>query len=287
MSDVIIKLTDVKKIFQLFWEDLVVFENVNLEIKRDEIVLFYGPSGSGKTTLLNIITGLIEPTEGDVEICGLYYDQMNKQEKNDFRAENFGIVFQDNNLISTLTAEENLLFFQEMLGGIENSDEKRIENWLKKFGLENRRKSFPEQLSGGEKKRLGIIRALINNPHILVLDEPTGNLDDETRDQICEIIKDIFQKTDITIVISSHDPKLRNIASKIYKIEKKKVSLEIEFPERKKEDKIIYRPIKSIEKWEKIEIEEELERYDIFEEFFEQAIYEDKENYEKRNEKTK
>ncbi|MHA1400763.1 MAG: ABC transporter ATP-binding protein [Candidatus Heimdallarchaeaceae archaeon] len=167
MTSTIIKLTNVKKTFQLFWEDLVVLDNINLEIKRDELVLFYGPSGSGKTTLLNIITGLLEPDEGEVEIGGLYLDLIPRKERNDVRAKYFGIVFQENNLISTLTAKENLVLVQELIGGIDNVNEKRVDELLSKLGVKQRSNNFPSQLSGGEKKRVGIARALINNPFVI------------------------------------------------------------------------------------------------------------------------
>ena len=113
--------------------------------------------------------------------------------------------------------------------------------------IDNRKDSFPDQLSGGEKKRVAIARALSNNPHILILDEPTGNLDRESADELCDLINEIFTTTDITIIVASHDQKMKEIASTIYRIGSQAVVLEEEHPERRKNDDIKYRAIGSME----------------------------------------
>ena len=243
----IIRLENVSKKFQLFWEEIVILDRINLEIDRNELVLFYGPSGSGKTTLLNLITGLYNPDEGEIQVAGLYVDLIDDKEKSDFRSNYLGIVFQENNLVSTLTVNENIVLFQELCESeIENKEEK-IEDLLKKLQIDDRKDSFPAQLSGGEKKRVAIARALSNDPHILILDEPTGNLDRESADHLCNLIEEIFLTTDITILVSSHDQKMKDIATSIYKIGLKKIELEAEYPDRKKKDTIKYRPIDSLE----------------------------------------
>ena len=245
----IVRLTNVSKKFQLFWEELVILKEVNLEVDRNELVLLYGPSGSGKTTLLNLLTGLLHPNEGEIEVAGLYIDLIEDREKADFRSNYLGIVFQENNLVSTLTVKENIILFQELCGfdGEEEEREKKIDKLLKRLKIDNRKDSFPAQLSGGEKKRVAIARALSNDPYILILDEPTGNLDRESADVLCDLINEIFTTTDITVIVSSHDQKMKEIASTIYKIGSQGVVLEEEHLERRKKDDIKYRIISSME----------------------------------------
>ncbi|MBY8999593.1 MAG: ATP-binding cassette domain-containing protein [Candidatus Heimdallarchaeota archaeon] len=245
----IVRFANVSKKFQLFWEELVILKEVNLEIERDELVLLYGPSGSGKTTLLNLLTGLLHPNEGEIEVAGLYIDLIADREKADFRSNYLGIVFQENNLVSTLTVTENIILFQELCGfdGEEEERESKINKLLKRLKIDNRKDSFPAQLSGGEKKRVAIARALSNNPYILILDEPTGNLDRESADMLCNLIQEIFITTDITIIISSHDPKMKEIASTVYHVGAQSVTLEEEHPDRRKKQDTKYRSISSKE----------------------------------------
>ncbi|MCK4971783.1 MAG: ATP-binding cassette domain-containing protein [Candidatus Heimdallarchaeota archaeon] len=245
----IVRFANISKKFQLFWEELVILKEVNLEIDRNELVLLYGPSGSGKTTLLNLLTGLMHPNEGEIQVAGLYIDLIEDREKADFRSTYLGIVFQENNLVSTLTVRENIVLFQELCGfdGEEEEREKKIDGLLNRLKIDNRKDSFPAQLSGGEKKRVAIARALSNDPYILILDEPTGNLDRESADVLCDLIKEIFTTTDITIIVASHDQKMKEIASTVYKIGSQAVVLEEEYLERRKKDDIKYRAIGSME----------------------------------------
>lgn len=257
--DKIIEFNGVTKKFQLFWEDVVILEEVDLEINRDELVLLYGPSGSGKTTILNLLIGLLEPDEGDIQVAGLYIDLIDDKEKSDFRSNYLGIVFQENNLISTLTVKENIVLFQELCGIEDEDNGTKIDELLKKLKIDHRKDSFPAQLSGGEKKRVAIARALSNDPYILILDEPTGNLDRESADQLCKLVQNLFLTTDMTILVASHDQKMMDIATTIYRVGSKKVVLEEKKPERKKKKKSVkYRSIDSIERMkEEIEMSKE------------------------------
>jgi len=256
--DKIIEFNRVTKKFQLFWEEIVILEEVDLEIYRDELVLFYGPSGSGKTTLLNLLIGLLDPDEGEIQVVGLYIDLIEDKEKADFRSNYLGIVFQENNLISTLTVTENIVLFQELCGIKEEDNEEKIGELLKKLKIDHRKDSFPAQLSGGEKKRVAIARALSNDPYILILDEPTGNLDRESAQQLCELIEELFFTTDMTIIVASHDQKMMDIATTIYKVGSKKIVLEEKKSERKKKKSVKYRSIDSIERMkEEIEMSKE------------------------------
>ncbi|MHA1552487.1 MAG: ATP-binding cassette domain-containing protein, partial [Candidatus Heimdallarchaeaceae archaeon] len=145
--DQIVRFSNVSKRFQLFWEEIVIFKEINLEIDRNELVLLYGPSGSGKTTLLNLLTGLMHPNEGEIEVAGLYIDLIEDREKADFRSNYLGIVFQENNLVSTLTVRENIVLFQELCGfDVEEEEkEKKIDGLLKRLKIDNRKDSFPAQ----------------------------------------------------------------------------------------------------------------------------------------------
>ena len=248
--DQIIKLKEVTKKFQLFWEEIVIFDKINLEIERNELVLFYGPSGSGKTTLLNLITGLLLPDEGEIQVAGLYLDLIPEKDKADFRSNYLGIVFQENNLVSTLTVTENIVLFQELCEYENEDKQERIDELLTKLGIDHRKDSFPAQLSGGEKKRIAIARALSTNPYVLILDEPTGNLDRESADDLCNLVEELFLTTDITIIVASHDQKMKDIATKIYKVGSKNVQLEEEYLERRKKEDIEYRPISTLEREE-------------------------------------
>ena len=257
--DQIVKFSNVSKKFQLFWEEIVIFENTNLEFNRNELVLFYGPSGSGKTTLINLLTGLLSPDEGEIQVAGLYVDLIPEKEKSDFRSNYLGIVFQENNLVSTLTVKENIILFQELCGYEIEGKEGKIDLLLEKLGIDHRKDSFPVQLSGGEKKRVAIARALSNDPYILILDEPTGNLDRESADELCNLVEELFLTTDITVIVSSHDQKMNEIATLVYKVGSKQVKLEEEHEERRKSEEIEYRPIDSLERGkEDIFMEEEL-----------------------------
>ena len=249
---------DVTKKFQLFWEEITILEKTILNINRDELVLLYGPSGSGKTTVLNLLVGLLSPDEGEIQVAGLFLDIIPEREKADFRAKYFGIVFQEANLVSTLTVKENIILFQELCGLENDDDEKKIDGLLEKLGIDHRADSFPSQLSGGEKKRVAIARALTNDPFILILDEPTGNLDRETANQICALIEELFQTTDISVIVASHDPKMKDIASTIYRVEGGNIELETEFSERRKKKTVKYRPLESLER-----LKEELDALEI------------------------
>lgn len=254
--DQIIRFKDVSKKFQLFWEDIEIFDEINLDIDRNELVLFYGPSGSGKTTLLNLLTGLLLPDNGEIQVAGLFIDLIPDKEKSDFRSNYLGIVFQEDNLVSTLTVKENIILFQELCEYKGKNNEEQIEELLKKLGINHRKDSFPTQLSGGEKKRVAIARALSNDPYILILDEPTGNLDRESASELCRLVEELFLTTDITIIIASHDQKMIDIATQIYRVGSKKIVLEEEHPERRKKSDMKYRQIDSLERGEEIIAEE-------------------------------
>jgi putative ABC transport system ATP-binding protein len=196
--------------------DNVVVEavkNLDLTVEEGEFVSIYGPSGAGKSTLLNLIGALDKPTSGKLVVLGhdlgTYYEDFLAT----FRSAYIGFVFQSYNLISTLTALENIAFVIELAGWEKERIRSRSESLLKLVGLDHRGTHFPAQLSGGERQRIAFARALANDPHLLLADEPTGNLDTNTGLEIIKILKKI--KTEgKTVIVATHDEKLLKLASR-------------------------------------------------------------------------
>ena len=186
---------------------------INLNVTAGEFICLYGPSGAGKTTLLNIIGGLDKPTTGKILVfehdLGTYTEEFLAT----FRATHVGFVFQSYNLISTLTAKENIAFVMELAGWKNDRINMRSDTLLKMVGLEQRKNHFPAQLSGGERQRIAFARALANEPPLLLADEPTGNLDTETGLEIFRILEQI-KKAGKTVIVATHDEELLKLASR-------------------------------------------------------------------------
>ncbi len=188
-------------------------KGLSLEILEGEFVCIEGPSGAGKTTILSLIGGLDKPTSGDIIVSGYHLNDHDEDFLAAFRCKHVGFVFQSYNLISTLTALENVAFALELAG---ISDERIIQRpmeLLKQVGLSDRANHFPFQLSGGEQQRVAFARALANDPPIMLVDEPTANLDDETASDIVKILERLKQK-DKTVVVATHDQKIIHLADR-------------------------------------------------------------------------
>lgn len=188
-----------------------VLKNVNFEIEKGEFTVLSGPSGSGKTTLLNIIGGIDKPTSGKIVVFGEDLNIKNEDSLADFRCHDVGFVFQSYNLISTLTASENVAFPMEWIRKPESHIKKRVEELLKMVGLQPRTGHFPFQLSGGEQQRVAFARALANDPPLLLIDEPTGNLDAKTSLKIVQILQKL-KGDGKTIIAATHDEKILHLA---------------------------------------------------------------------------
>ena len=188
-------------------------KGINLKVNAGEFICLYGPSGAGKTTLLNIIGGLDKPTSGKISVfdhdLGIYTEDFLAA----FRATHVGFVFQSYNLISTLTAQENIAFVMELAGWKIDRIKERSKTLLKLVGLEQRKNHFPAQLSGGERQRIAFARALANEPPLLLADEPTGNLDTETGLEVFRILEQI-KSAGKTVIVATHDEKLLELASR-------------------------------------------------------------------------
>jgi putative ABC transport system ATP-binding protein len=184
---------------------------LDLEVSDGETVAIYGRSGSGKSTLFNLIAGLDRPTRGTITLGGLDIHRMSESERTQFRRSRLGFVFQFFNLIPTLTALENVALPLEMLG----LDPKRARETLEEVGLSGKLKRFPHELSGGEQQRVAIARAVVKDPVLVLADEPTGNLDTETGDQVLALLGQLARNTGATLLLATHSDRSSRIASRI------------------------------------------------------------------------
>ena len=218
MVEPLIKLENVWKIYQLGKVELTVLKEMNLEINRGSFVSIIGPSGSGKSTLLNIIGCLDIPTKGKIFLDGQDIQKLSEDELAKIRGKKIGFVFQQFNLLPNLTAIENVVLpmvFQKI------PEEKRFgraKKLLEMVGLGERIFHKPAELSGGEQQRVAIARALANNPEMLITDEPTGNLDSKSGEMIMEILKELYQKGERTIVVVTHDLQIASFSKEIVHI---------------------------------------------------------------------
>lgn len=203
--------------------------DIDLEIEYGEFIGIFGPSGGGKTTLLNIIGSLDRPTSGEIIVDGLNLSKLNDQEISKYRRKKIGIVFQFFNLIPTLSALENITLPLYLDSDLNPDDglnpDKKGRELLTMVGLEKRLNFKPKELSGGEQQRVAIARALVNNPKILLLDEPSGNLDTKNTLLIMNLLKEINQNRNQTIIIISHNPIVASYCNRIIKIEDGKLKL--------------------------------------------------------------
>ncbi len=191
--------------------------DINLNITKNTFAVFNGPSGSGKTTLLNVIGALDRPTEGKVFICDEEITSFSDIGLSRLRREKIGFIFQNFHLIPRLSSWENVSYPLIPLTTSYKERFKRAKLLLEKMGLGDRLEHAPEELSGGQQQRVAIARALINNPEIIIADEPTSNIDEETSKQLLELLKGL-QNHGETILVAKHDTSLEKIADKIYKI---------------------------------------------------------------------
>jgi len=194
-------------------------KNVSLEIKRGEMVLIMGPSGSGKTTLLSMLGALLSPTSGQIIINGADISSMKASTLAALRAQKIGFVFQAFNLLEALTVEENILFPAQLSVEGAKGAKGRLDELLERLGLTTRRKVLPNTLSGGEKQRVAIGRALINRPPIILADEPTGNLDSHKGQEVMMILHDIARDDGCAVLMVTHDPRVEEIADRVLWLE--------------------------------------------------------------------
>jgi putative ABC transport system ATP-binding protein len=194
--------------------------SITLSVKEGEVAAIVGPSGAGKTTVLNMIAGLETPSQGEVRVLGLDLAASNEQSLSAFRSANVGFIFQSYNLVSTLTAEENVELMMELAGWSDSGrNEKLTAELINLVGLTDRAKHLPAQLSGGEQQRVAIARAMANDPPLILADEPTGNLDQKTGLEIVKLLSRLKGGKGKTLVVTTHDDRIVETADVIYRLD--------------------------------------------------------------------
>lgn len=213
-------ILEVKNLSKIYGKDetkVVALDNVSFSVKQGEFVAIIGPSGSGKSTLLHILGGVDVPTKGSVIINGTDISTLDETNLAIFRRRQIGLIYQFYNLIPILTVEENLTL-PLLLDG-RKPNQKIIDSLVKTLGLENRLKHLPSQLSGGQQQRVSIGRALMNNPALMLADEPTGNLDSENTKEIISLLKKFNKENNQTLIVITHDERIALAADRVIAIE--------------------------------------------------------------------
>jgi putative ABC transport system ATP-binding protein len=225
-DDVLVKVRNVHKVYRRGAHQIEVLLGATLDIPRGDFVALMGPSGSGKTTLLNLLGGLDKPTDGTIAIGDERIDQMSPQRLARWRSQHIGFIFQLYNLLPVLTAERNveLPLLLTRLSGAERRRRARIA--LSLVGLADRAAHYPRQLSGGQEQRVGIARAIVTDPMLLLCDEPTGDLDRHSGDEVLELLRLLNREHDKTIVMVTHDPHAAACAKRVLYLEKGQLSME-------------------------------------------------------------
>ncbi|MBI2975818.1 MAG: ABC transporter ATP-binding protein, partial [Chloroflexi bacterium] len=192
--------------------EVTAVREVSMSVAPGEVVLIMGPSGSGKTTLLSMLGALLKPTEGAIQLNGDVISALAENRLPDIRLKKFGFIFQDFNLLSALSALENVALVAQLAGAQGREARKRASDLLTDLGLRERLNFLPEKLSGGEKQRVAIARALVNDPAIILADEPTANLDSKIGHEIMRLLRRIAKEQNRSVVIVSHDQRIKDIA---------------------------------------------------------------------------
>lgn len=219
-----IQLTKLTKSYQEGEKTRAVLDEMNLSVKEGELIVLLGRSGSGKSTLLNLVSGIDKPDSGEVVIGGTDLAKLNEKDRTLFRRKNIGFVFQSFNLISTLTAHENVILPLKLKGVKDDETLGKAQQFLDEVGLGDRGDSYPDRLSGGEQQRVAIARALAHEPILILADEPTGNLDYETGKTILDILNNLVRKNGRTIILATHDRDICKIADRVLEIRGGKLS---------------------------------------------------------------
>ena len=210
----VVEAVDLKKTYMLGKIPVEALRGVNLKVESGDFLAILGPSGSGKSTMLNLIGALDKPTAGTLMIDGVDVSTLNDNQLSDLRRR-VGFVFQFFNLISRFTARDNVELSLSISGGGKSERRKRAEELLETVGLKDRINHKPTELSGGQQQRVAIARALANNPRFLLMDEPTGNIDSKTADEIMRLVKKLNEEKGVTIIMVTHDQHLAREAKRM------------------------------------------------------------------------
>ena len=215
-NESLITLSGVRKIYSIGSVEVAALAGIDLEIAEAEFVAITGPSGSGKSTLMNIIGCLDVPTDGEYRLQGQEVGSLGENGLADVRSKQIGFVFQTYNLLPRLTAQENVSL-PLVYAGLSNRNERAMEA-LDKVGLSDRANHLPTELSGGQQQRVGIARALVTQPSILLADEPTGNLDSQSTEDIMSLLISLNKETNLTLIIVTHEPDIASMARRTVRI---------------------------------------------------------------------
>jgi putative ABC transport system ATP-binding protein len=219
-DELLVQLKGIAKLYKKGKEQVKVLSNLDLDIHRGDFLALMGPSGSGKTTLLNLLGGLDKPSAGELIIGGQRLDQMSSGQLTKWRARHVGFIFQFYNLMPVLTAEKNIEL-PLLLTNLSSKQRKHhVAAALELVGLSNRAKHYPSELSGGQEQRVAIARALVSDPDLLLCDEPTGDLDRTTADEILSLLQTLNQQQHKTIIMVTHDPRAADHARHILHMDK-------------------------------------------------------------------
>ena len=225
-DDILVRASSLHKEFRRGGERIDVLQGVDLEIPKGEFLALMGPSGSGKTTLLNLLGGLDSPTRGTITIAGQQIDTLSSGQLARWRASNVGFIFQLYNLLPVLTAERNVEL-PLLLTRLSRKERKRhVDTALRVVGLSDRARHYPRQLSGGQEQRVGIARAIVIDPTLLLCDEPTGDLDRKAGDEILDLLQALNRENGKTIVMVTHDPHAAARAGRVLHLDKGVLSTE-------------------------------------------------------------
>lgn len=218
MSPPIVELSELSKSYHEGGARREVLIGAELELCAGEFAVLLGRSGSGKSTLLNLISGIDLPDNGRIRVNGVELTRLSERERTLFRRRHIGFIYQFFNLIPILDVWENLVLPLELEGALSGEQSRRACTLLERVGLGERRTSFPDRLSGGEQQRLAIARALINEPAVLLADEPTGNLDAETGQQVLELLHEVLRDAGHTVLMVTHSGEAERFADRVFEL---------------------------------------------------------------------
>jgi putative ABC transport system ATP-binding protein len=216
----LVEVKNVTKVYRRDTLEIPVLQNISLDVPEGEFLALMGPSGSGKTTLLNLISGIDQPTAGSIVIAGTDIAKLNESELAKWRSRNIGFVFQFYNLLPVLTAYENVELPLLLTNLSAKEKKERVEAVLRVVALEDRMDHYPRQLSGGQQQRVAIARAVVTDPTLLIGDEPTGDLDRKSAEEILTLLSRLNSEFKKTIIMVTHDPHAAESAHKIQHLDK-------------------------------------------------------------------
>lgn len=219
MAESVVRIRNLTKVYEQGQRRRIVLDKINLDIQEGEFFVLLGKSGSGKSTLLNLVSNIDNPDEGQIFINETEITALNERQQTLFRRDHIGIVFQFFNLIPTLTVLENITLPRELAGIRRQDAEIKAKILLERVGLANRAASFPDKLSGGEQQRVAIARALAHEPSIVLADEPTGNLDEDTGQQVLDLLLELTRDAGKTLIMATHNPEIVPLADRVARIQ--------------------------------------------------------------------